>query len=132
MKNFKLFLAFLAVSTVACASQKPAAQVKTETAAPVAKSYFACAKDGFNSAVTATQKAVATTKSYVEVPFVKANEYANTLNKKMFTVAANDTSYSAMLKNNAAQITAATLVTAAVVYGAYNYLNKSADKKAKN
>jgi hypothetical protein len=103
--------------------------------APVAQSTLDLVKssavNAFNSAITKTQSAANTTASYAKVPFVKANEFCNTLNGKMFTVVAEDNSYSAMLKNNATQITAGTLVTAAVVYGAYTYFNKPVSKSAK-
>ena len=85
-----------------------------------------------SSVATSVKNAGNTTVSYAKVPFVKANELCNSVNGKMFDVAADDKSYSAMFKSNATQITAGTLVTAAVVYGAYTYLNKPADKKAKN
>ncbi len=104
-----------------------AATPAVEEVKVVEKLTFASMQDKAYNAYASTKatviNAAKTTADYAQVPFVKANQ-------GMFTVAADDNSYVAMLKNNAAQITVGALVaTAAVVATVYLFTNKTTEEE---
>ncbi len=111
-----------------------AATPAVEEVKVVEKLTFASMQDKAYNAYASTKatviNAAKTTADYAQVPFVKANELCNQANQGMFTVAADDNSYVAMLKNNAAQITVGALVaTAAVVATVYLFTNKTTEEE---
>ncbi len=111
-----------------------AATPAVEEVKVVEKLTFASMQDKAYNAYASTKatviNAAKTTADYAQVPFVKANELCNQVNQAMFTVAADDNSYVAMLKNNAAQITVGALVaTAAVVATVYLFTNKTTEEE---
>ena len=118
---------------VTVAEQVTAPEVAQEVKV-VEKITFASMKEKAYNAYTSTtqalSKAANTTADYANASFVKANQACNKANQAMFTVAAEDNSYVAMLKNNATQITLGTLVAAAaVVTTVYVFTNKATQEE---
>ncbi len=123
-----------AVETTTTTPAVEAATPAVEEVKVVEKLTFASMQDKAYNAYASTKatviNAAKTTADYAQVPFVKANELCNQANQGMFTVAADDNSYVAMLKNNAAQITVGALVaTAAVVATVYLFTNKTTEEE---
>lgn len=135
MKNFKL-LAFVAAFSAVTYTQEEVKTTQTyyasvqESFSNAYKSATTDLSDAYTSTTQALSKAANSTADYAKVSFVKAKELCNQANQKMFTVAADDNSYVAMLKNNAAQITLGTLVAAAaVVTTVYVFTNTATEEE---